>query len=334
MSYDTATLMGVYKKLIPHDTFLLNLLFLQTVLFTTKKISFDGLSDEHKLAPFVSPSVAGKPNTSAGSTLKEFAPAYVKPLDVVDPERVLKRIPGEGMGGVLSAEERANAIRVDILDSQRARILKRMEWMAAQLCRTGTIVVSGEDYPTQVVDFGRNPNNTVTLVGDARWGEASAAPNENIENWMALMTAPCTHIIFGANAWTKYIADESTEKLINTLRGSDTKLAMEPAQMFAAFRGTLGAGGPELWTYKGFYHDDNGDKQTFLHPDDVLLCSTAGGGVRAYGAIMDGAANYIATEIFPKIFTPDNPGVEQVMSQSAPLPVMPEIDSTVCATVL
>ncbi len=334
MSLTTETLMGVYSSMIMHDTFLLNLFCPNVVTFDTSEIDFDVLLEDHTLAPFVSPLVAGKPHIQKGSTRRKLKPAYVKPKDIVDPEHVMKRRHGELPGGSLTAEQRADAIRVDILLNQRKRIFTRMEWMIAQLLKTGKIVVSGEDYPEVEVDFGRSGNNTVTLTSGARWSESSTrTPNDDIEDWLSLLDAPCTHIIFGKNAWKNYAADSTTKDLINDRRGSDTKLAMEPSQMLASFKGRLGASGPELWTYTGWYHDDAGAKQTFVAENEVLLASSAAGGTRAYGAILDAEAGYRPAELFPKNWVEKDPPVEYIMTQSAPMPVIPLINSTLKAQV-
>jgi len=330
---ETVTMLGVFKSLIAHDTFLLNLFFPNEVNFDTSEIDFDRLSDEYELAPFVSPLVSGRPNVQAGSTRRKLKPAYVKPKDIVDPERVLKRIAGEPPGGVLTAQERKNAIVVSILDDQRQKINRRKEWMAAQLLRTGKVVISGEDYPEVEVDFGRNANNSVALTGAARWSESTKDPLGDIEDWFTLLDAPCTHIIFGRNSWKNFASSDGVKDLINDRRGSDTKLAMEPSQMLASYKGRFGGSGPELWVYNGFYHDDQGAKQTFIAENEVVMGCSGAGGVRAHGAILDGAAGYQPMAMFPKMWASDDPPVEYIMTQSAPLPVIPLIDSTLCAIV-
>ncbi|HWK55372.1 MAG TPA: major capsid protein [Hyphomicrobiales bacterium] len=333
MSYDTTTLLGVIQGLRPQNTFLIDLLCPAAVTFGTKEIDFDKLTDEYKLAPFVSPVVAGKANVKAGALLQKFSPAYVKPKDVIDPERVLKRLPGEGIGGTLTPAQRADAIRADIIDDQRKRIRRREEWMLAQLLRTGKVVVAGENYPSVEVDFGRTGTLTKTLSSDARWSESASTPNDDLEAWMGLVDAPTTHIIMGRGAYRKYINHASTEKLINTQLGSDTKLDMAPAQMFASYKGRLGSAGPEIWTYSGWYHDDTGAKTLYIADNQVVLVSTGAAGVRAYGAILDGASGYAEAELFPKNWTENDPPVEYIMTQSAPLPVIPLINSTLCANV-
>lgn len=330
---DTTTLIGIFRGLMPHDTFLLNLLFPNVVTFESRDIAFDKLFDDHTLAPFVSPLVAGKANTMEGQVLEKFSPAYVKPKDVIDPERVLKRQAGEMIGGNLSTEQRRDAILVDIFDSQRKRILNVIEWMAWQLVLEGEITVEGENYKTSVVDFGRAAENTVELLSDARWDQSEADPVGDLEDWLSRLDAPGTHILFGQKAFRLAAADSKFEKLFDSRRGSDTKLELAPAEMFASYRGRFGGGGPELWTYTGWYRDKAGNKVKYLPDNAVTIVSTGATGVRAHGAILDGRAGYRAMEMFPKVWQEEDPPVEFAMTQSAPLPVLPLINSTLTARV-
>lgn len=330
---DTVTLLAVISRLVGYDTFLLNLMFPNVVTFDTESIAFDEIFQDHTLAPFVSPLVAGKANTMQGGVAKSFKPAYVKPKDALNPGRVLKRRPGEAYGGSLSAAQRRDAIVVDILDSQRQRIINRMEWMAAQLLRTGKIIVKGENYPEAEVDFGRAANHTVTLTSTARWGESAENPKQDLDVWMDRLDAPCTHIVMGNGAFSKFVKNPEIKELIETRRGSDTQLELAPAVMKATFRGRLGGGGPEIWTYSGWYVDEAGAKKKYIEDNQVVLMSQGATGVRAHGAILDKQAGYQALEFFPKVWDENDPSVEYCMTQSAPLPVLPLINSTLCANV-
>lgn len=334
MAYETETLLGVYKELDPFNPFLLNLLCQQVVLFDDESIAFDKLSSDKKLAPFVSPMVAGKALRAAGGNKYSFTPAYVKPKNFLDPKRVVKRMPGEGIGGQLSASERRQAIMIDTMDEQRKKIKRREEWMVAQIIQTGKVIVQGEDYPTSEVDFQRDANLTIDISGGAAaWDQTTAKPNEDLEDWFALMMAPATHLAFGRGAYRKFIQNDRIKELLDTRRGSDTELEMAPSTQLASFKGRLGGSGPECWTYAGYYMDENGTKQLFIPDNGVAIISTGAEGLRAYGAILDGEADYVATEYWPKNWVEKDPGVEQVMTQSAPLPCFMEINGLAFATV-
>lgn len=334
MAYETETLLGVYRELDPFSPFLLNLLCAAKVEFEDESISFDKLSSDKKLAPFVSPMVAGQAQRAQGGNKHSFTPAYVKPKNFLDPKRVVKRQPGEAIGGQLSTAQRRQAILVDTLDEQRKKIKRREEWMVAQIVQTGKVVVEGENYPTSEVDFQRDPNLTIDISGGAAaWDQTTAKPNEDLEDWFALMMAPATHVIFGRGAYRKFISfDEVKKDLLDTQRGSDTVLEMAPSTQLASFKGRLGGAGPEVWTYAGYYEDAAGAKQLYIPDNGVAIVSTGAEGLRAYGAILDGEADYVATEYWPKNWVEKDPGVEQVMTQSAPLPCFLEINGLLFAT--
>jgi len=333
MSFSTETLLGVFSALTPYNNFNLNLLFPEVAMFDSEKIVFDELFPDQTLAPFVSPVLAGKANTAEGGVQKSFVPPYVKPKDVIKPDRILKRRPGEPIGGNLSSEQRRNAIVVDIFDNQRQKIINRKEWMACQLITTGKIVVEGEDYPRVEIDFGRRENHTVTLVGDARWGQVDEDPNGDLEDWMNRLDAPCTHIEMGGEAFTQMMKNDEMKELVTSRRGSETTLEMAPSAMKVTFRGRLGDGGPEIWTNTDWYIDDDGNKQFYIPQNSVNFVSTGASGVIAHGAILDKKAGYQPLEFFPKTWEMDDPSVEYAMTQSAPLPVLPLINSTLSAIV-
>lgn len=336
MTYSTTELLDGSRRLDPFMPFLLNLLCPAFVTFGTKEIAFDVWDEDFKLAPLVSPYVPGQVSQQPGGELRRFTPPYLKPKDVVDPSRVLVRRPGEGFNGPLSPAQRADAIRMDIMDTHRKKIRRREEWLVAEALRTGQVVLSGPKYPTSIIDFRRDPNLTIDISGGAAaWNQSTAKPTEDIEDWFALLEAPATHVLFGPGTFRAASGDEDFKELADTRRGSETTLEMAPAETDAFYRGRLGGGGPELWEYKGWYKDANGDKQYFIPYGHVFIVSAAGArGVRSYGAILDANAQYQEAELWPKNFTTDDPGMEYILTQSGPLPLLRRIDATLCAQVL
>src|SRR5439155_18228195 len=108
-----------------------------------------------KLAPFVVPLAQGRPIFEEGGRIGRFKPAYVKPSDPVTPTRALRKRPGS----LLSADQptpvqRYEAIKADILAYHRTAIERRWEWLAAKAVIDGKVTISGDDYPTVIIDFG------------------------------------------------------------------------------------------------------------------------------------------------------------------------------------
>lgn len=333
-TYDTVTLSGVIYGIDPNKQFLLNMFFPGMMTFQTKGIAFDKILKSLKLAPFVSPLVQGKIQRSRGSQMTVFEPAYLKPKDVVDPDRPLVRRSGEPLGGNMSPMQRRDAIIADILQEHRNQIYRRFEHMASEVLLTGKTIVTGEDYPTVEVDFGRKPQNTIALTGAARWSEPTADPLNDIEDWGTIAEAPITVLIMDSQAYRNFIRnDKVAAELLNSRRGSATQLEAAPGNgEVVSYKGSVG-GNIDVYVYAGFYEDDDGNKVNFIPENTVIAASRAVDGVKTFGAILDPQSGYQALELFPKNWISQDPAAEYVMTQSAPLMVPRHVNAIVRASV-
>ena len=336
-NYDTTTLADVIRHLPRFQPFLLSLFFPTTRLFPGRKIAFDDIADDHRIAPFVSPIEAGQVIESRGSTLKDFTPAYIKPKHLVDPERVLDRLPGESLGGVMAPGARRNAVIADNLMKERDAIMKRLEWMAVQVLLSGKITVAGEKYPTSQVDFGRDAALTKVLTGAALWSDAASTPLDDIEDWSGELAAPTTDIIMGQTAWRAFRQHAAVKEALDTeIRGTQSALEIGAGNgAWYQLKGTL-SGTMRVFVYSAYYEaEDTGLPTKYLPDDQVILASPALQGVRAFGAIRDGDAGYQSLEMFPKNWTTnDDPFAEYTMTQSAPLMIPARPNASMAATVV
>jgi hypothetical protein len=331
--YDTTTLVGVIRGLDPAVTpYWLDLAFPRQITFDTEEIQFDMVTETRKLAPFVAPTHQGKVQSRKGFSAKSFRPAYIKPKDVLVPGRALTRMAGEALTGTLSAGARWNAHLAELLRLQREEITRRWDWMAARAVIDGSVTVSGDDYPTVNVDFGRHTDNTMTLTGTAQWDDSAANPLGNIETIRTTVRkrarAGVTRLTFGLDAWAEFIEDDNVQALLrNDVRNSpDTNFNARigeggPYESRGVLSGK-GVGSLELYTYSDTYETDNdGTEADYLDPGWVVATGPGLQGVRCFGAIMDSAAGLAPMAMFPKMWPNQDPSVTYVMTQSAPLMV-------------
>lgn len=337
-AYDTHTLMGVIAKQESLSSYWLDLCFPQVQLFETEYIDFDIVDRGKRLAPFVAPTVQGKPMLHEGYTTKRFKPAYVKPKDIVDPSRVIKRRPGEAYTGSLSQQQRYDAVVADILGEHSRLHRNRQEWMAAQAVINGSITVSGESYPTTTISFGRAGGHTVTLGAGDRWNEAGVNPVQDLEDWALLMLqnsgTAATRVTMGIDAWKAFITNPLVKDQLDvTYRGGAAALDRGPnALIGGVYRGMLGS--LEIYTYNDYYEDDTGAQTAILGAKEVVLTGPGLQGVRCFGAIMDADAGFRPAEIFPKMWKQEDPSAIFLMTQSAPLMVPMRPNASFKATVL
>lgn len=337
--FSTNVMMGVVQSLIVPQNFLLDTFFPLTQTETTEEIHFDTIVRTRRLAPFVSPLVEGKIVASQGYTTNTFKPAYVKDKRVWDGNRALKRSAGEQIGGSLTPMQRMQAILAFELQDQVFMLQRRMEWMAAQVLRTGSVTVVGDLYPSVSVSFGRDGALTITLSGGARWGQSGVDPLDLLADWALLILkkvgAMGNIVVMDVDAWKVFRSSTSVvNRLVNqrTLGQMPTLAQDAVTATGATYMGSIDQF--QIYVYSDWYIDDNNVEQPMLPSGTVLMGSSQMQGVRAYGAIRDEEAGYQAVPYFPKSWVEKDPAVRFLLMQSAPLPVPTRPNASLCATVL
>ena len=334
--FDTAVLTRVVMSLPAPAPFLLNSFFRQVQTEQSEEIHFDVDSGRRRLAPFVSPVVAGQVVQSQGYTTKTFKPAYIKDKRIFNAERALKRSIGEAIGGDMPPAQRMAAVFANELRDQINMLTRRQELMAAEVLRTGKTIVEGAMYPRVEVDFGRDPDLTLRLVDDARWGEGAAVdPLEDLAQWSRLVTqksgALANIVVMDLKAWQLFSAAPSVQDLLDRQRGTATA---NPAVAGEGGRHMATIGDLEIWVYQSWFNDPDTDAQVpYLPPYTVILTGPDLEGTRCYGAIKDAEAGFQAVPYFAKSWDDEDPAVRYMMLQSAPLIVPYRVNASMCVTV-
>lgn len=340
-TYDTATMLAVYRvqKVIPPFW---SQFFPTTITFDTDTIDFDKVfTDDRKLAPFVAPNVQGQIMSQEGYNTRYFKPAYVKPKHAVDPNMVIPRQAGEALGtGSLSLGQRRNVVIAELTRKHKAMHANRWEWMAAKAIQDGMVTIAGENYPSTTVDFLRDPSLTVVLTGAAKWDQTTGTPLVDIQNARVasndLSNGRPTRLIFGANAWALFCKRVDIREAQNKFYGGqNTALNLIPAgytgvEYIGNFGGTSGESNFDVYVDTSKYRDPDTNALTFFLDQNTVvgMDDTAIGGVRAFGAIKDFDANFQALDVYIKMYREQDPSVEFVLSQSAPLLIPREPNST------
>ena len=339
--FSTHVLNRVVAHLPRSSSFLLDSFFNSMQTEDSEDIHFDIDQSKPRLAPFVSPLVAGKVVATEGFESKSFRPAYVKDKRRFDANAPLKRQLGETIGGSLSPMQRRDTALNRALANQLENLTRREEVMAAEALRTGCITVSGDNYPTVIVDFQRDAALTQTLTGAARWGETNAKVLDDIEDWAALMqtqSGVCARtIVMDPKAWRLFKNNSKVEKQLDIRRGTNIGLQTDPISFDqghdkARYVGAIGDF--DFWVYNDVYVDDNGATQHILPEHTVLLLSRHQlEGTRCYGVIQDEKAQYKAGRYFVKSWLEEDPALRWLLMQSAPLLVPYRPNASMCVTV-
>lgn len=341
--YDTHFMMGVKREIKEIPSFFLSNYYQQTMLFTTEYVDFEKMVLNRVIAPFVAPTELGQPILSMGSKVKTFKPAYIKLLDPLKPEDVIKKLPGQlATLETSSMQQRYDRIMAEILLQHERALAMRKEQMAMAALLNGSITCISDGYPTTFVDFERDASHTVTLGPTTFWDNGVAAdPLANIEAWNDLMFnsnfgSSVKRIIFGRQAWIAFrndgkVAQERDLQIRNTVANIK---GFESQTNYMQYRGELD--GIELWTCNYQYQEMvNGVIVTkdMMDPKEVLLLGSQIEGVQAYGAILDNDSLQ-AAQSFSKVYSLPNPSATMMLTQTAPLMVPINPNSTLKARVV
>lgn len=342
--FDSLTLAGVIR-VAPQLSAYWSQFFPNEITFDTDEIFFDQVFIDKKLAPFVAPNVQGRVISTRGYNTKSFKPAYLKPKDFINPARAFKRRAGEQpVHGGMTLNERFDAAVADSQIEQVQRINNRLEWMCAMATIYGYVDVSGESYPTQRVDFGRDPSLTAQLTGGAAWDQSTADPLAVIQSMRDLAwkksNTTITRVTFGLDAWTLFAKNPEVRELLNKFyAGSTTEYNRtgmsdgQPVQYQGVIGGQNGMGALELYSYNDLYHDDTGAEQLILNPLDIVGTGPGLQGTQCFGAIIDAEAGFVPARMWPKMWIEKDPSAAVLLTQSAPLMVPAQPNASFRVTV-
>ncbi len=340
---NTRYLLGVLQGLKRPKRFLTELAFSTVVPFDTEAVTIDVKTKRRRLAPFVSPLVAGKVLREQAWSSNTFTPAYLKPINALTPKNALKRLAGETIGGDpnMTPGQRMQIRLAEILMDQYESIIRRIESMGAEVLRLASCTVTGEGYDTKVLTFGRNPDLRTVLGGGDLWTDPDSDPLGDIRRQGSSMHkiegAVVTDIVFEPDGWDVFLSHPKVQEYIKLIGGLNTKV--EGTDGFNAgivayaglegvdFKGKIG--NVRYWAYEEFYEDADGLDQPLIPSGEVIFLGTKDyAGSRLHGAILDEFANYQPAEVFPRSWVENNPTLRMIMTQSAPLPAPGRVNAS------
>lgn len=329
-AFSTQVLNKVVENMVDSTTFLVDTFFPTVDVQDADTILFDTTNGRKLVTPFVSPLAEGKVVADMGYETDSFAPAYLKDKRLFNANMGTKRLPGEKIGGELTPMQRVDRAIKANLREQVDMIGGRLELMAGEILKTGKVTISGERYPTKVIDFKRRNENNVLLAGAAQWGEAGVDAVQSLEDEAQELAdatgyAP-TDVVMGPGAWKLYKASLMSAAHKDELDKDYKNLSLTEIHMSyitqprdgVIYRGRVGT--LRIWTYTGTYTDpETMTTVETLGEFEVIIGGASIDGVRHFGRIKDLAAKLGARQYFVKSRELFDPSGYEFLMQSAPL---------------
>lgn len=336
-SVETLIQGGVIKRLEMPKYFYQGL-YGQQFLSKTDNIIFDEVFEDFRgIAKFVAPNVVSQVNQTKSFDVKAFRPAYAKEKDAIEAwdENLQNRVAGEQIGGSFTPEQRAKMVRAKQIRMHRIKMENLYELMCFKAFSAAELVFTGRNYPTTAISYFRDPALTVSSLGGAAWNTSNANPLDTIGQMSDLVydksQANVDTVIMGRSAYKafyNYMSHKDRRDLFDrNIRGSDMTMNLiwagevKGVQMVATFTASNGQT-VEIYVDNRAYLDANGTATRYVGDNEVIgFDSTEYKGVMAFGAIKDKKAGWQATRMFHKEFENEEPSVDYLLTQSAPLPI-------------
>lgn len=323
--FDTPVMNRVVDSMPDTTSFLVDMFFSEVQVSEEETIMFDVTNGRKLVTPFVSPLAEGKIIANLGYETDSFRPAYAKDRRMFDPKKLGKRTPGEKIGGSLTREQRLSKSLKANMAEQIEMLGNRFELMAGDVLVNGSATITGEQYPTRVVDFRRRAANRVVKTGATRWGEVGVSPWDDVDTEAQEMSDATgfgvTDIIFTLDAWKLFKPSIPKDALDSTLANlAMTEVALGYVRQPRDGAQYRGKSGPyRFWTYSGTFTDpETMQTVSTLPPYTVIFASESIDGVRHFGAIQDLEALQ-PRQYFVKSRDLWNPSRRELLMQAAPL---------------
>jgi hypothetical protein len=332
--YVRAVLSPAVEMLEP-NSFVLNHLFKNTELFATKNVDLDIYRGKRRASPYVRRNQEGVAIDKIGYETRSITPPLLKPKKFIDPDDILKRMPGEQISfqgnSRLSMVDQFLARELNDLDGTitRAEILQ-----ACQSLWNGEIVAKDIDGNTLfTLGYGRAANLTYQV--STLW---SATGNNPLKDLGEARRRIQTHTGFradfiygGFDAIQAFLASTGVQNQLSKDWAARGEFVEELSSLGGVFYGRIA--GFDVWGWDETYTDENGVDQYLFPEKKVLVGSSQAECSRVYGAIphMD---SMVAAPRFLNTYKENDPSVDVIQLYSAPVMLAKHADAYAVLTVL
>lgn len=339
--YETRVMLQAIEMMMPVRTFLKDTFFPTVNTFTTETVDVDYYKGRRKMAPFVSPRMAGKVMDREGFTTKSFKPPMIKPQRIITGDDINKRSIGENIYSTRSPEERAAELLARDLAELDEAITRREEWMVAQVLFTGQVHVKGDGVDAVVsYDF----TNKETLSGTNLWNSVESDPIADLKRWRLEVIKKSginpDRVIMASDVVDAFVSHEKVKESLDNRRIILGQINPETLPNGATYIGSISMLGLDIYSYDEWYYDEEAEEEKPMVPaGTTMIGSTNARSSMLYGAVTitdkntDNFVTYEGSRI-PDSWIKKDPPARILQLNSRPLPVPHEVDSWFVAKVL
>ena len=226
--FDTYVLQAITEEIVPKQTFFKDRYFPtgEGDIFASDKVLTEYRKGDRKMAAFVSQRAGDIPMERRGYEIHEYQPAYIAPSRLLTIDDLRKRGFGEAIYANSTQAERAARLLRDDMTDMNLRIVRREEWMCAQVlqnnaCTMQTYIDDETQGEVQVVSFyDGNSDHTYNVSTNYWTTEANFV--SGVSNMCRMLTRrglPAVDLILGSDVADAVLAIQSIRDLLDKNSG-------------------------------------------------------------------------------------------------------------------
>ena len=331
--FDSYYLAGVVEEIAPQKSFFRDRYFptTPTDIFSTSKVLVGYKDADRRMTPFVVEMAGDTPVDRSGYYVMEFAPPMVAPSRILTLDDLNRRGFGEAVLSKSTPAERARAMQMKDLTDLDARIIRREEWMCAQVMINNAVDLV-EYADNQAVGIARrlqffDQATTHAFTRANQWDAVNGDMSGDVQAMCDLLMErglPATDLVIGGEV-ANFIRDNATiQALLDNRRYELGNI--KPQEMYpgVAWMGQLNFGGYilDVWVVRETYVNDAGASALYF-PTDAAMVTAPNCGRLLYGAVTqiepDKQFHTFAEKRVPKFVVNEDKDIRKLRLASKPL---------------
>lgn len=337
---ETRKMLAALEEIKEAQTFLLDTFATEIEMSEQEYVDIDVIQGQRRLAAFVSPLAESKISLRVDGTTQSFKPPYIKIKRPIQPKDLTKRLPGEDPYNPRSLQAKLTWLQNRDLADMRDQVKRREEWMLAQQLTTGAVTCTGDGISATLTlpMLATHELVQTDLVANG-WDQSGTKKLRDLRELSRVVSQDsglaADMVIMGETAFNLFFEDTAIQTLLDNRRINITEggeVTSFGPSVGARFHGRVA--GLDLFTYDEWFIDPDTLVEGPMIPDKkIVVASRALRGVRKYGAIEDMDA-LVAADYFPKAWSVPDPSVMFNQVQSAPLPLIVQVNGFAYAQVI
>lgn len=334
--FDTYTMMGMLKETAPKQTFFMDRYFStgEEDLFSTEKVLMEYEGSNQRMACFVADKAGDIPIARDEYDVHEFTPPKIAPSRLLTIDQLHKRGFGEALFTGSKPAERAVRMHMRDLTDLEDRIVRREEWMCAQmLIHNGMDIVEYVDDQTigrtRHLKFYEGAASDHIYTVSKKWNDADGDFFGDVTAMcknLAMRGLPVADLVMGGNVAPVIQNMPIVQKLLDNRRMEFGQLAPTVPYTGVSWLGKLNFHGftLELWSVYETYENEQGQTTPYFPENGAMVTAPKCGRI-LYGAVTqleDDKQYYThAGKRIPKFVVDVNNDTRKLRVAARPLPV-------------